>query len=164
MARKPSGNPPGRPVKEIDWSIFESLCSIQCTQSEIASVLKIHMDTLRDRAAERYGEEYSSVYKKYSETGKSSLRRAQFKLAMTNTSMAIWLGKQWLDQKDTSAKDLKDATKEGVIDAIRELEGLRSRDGEASRPALEAQSSILDKECSRKKNAVQNELGSEGII
>lgn len=32
--------------------------------------------------------------------GKISLRRSQFQLAEKNASMAIWLGKQYLGQKD----------------------------------------------------------------
>lgn len=110
-----------RPQKEIDWQLFEQLCALQCTQSEIASVLKIHMDTLRDRTADKYEEDYSTVYKKMSETGKCSLRRAQFKLAMKNTSMAIWLGKQWLGQKDISREEVKDIV-EDLKQAIRDCE------------------------------------------
>lgn len=92
-----------RPEKEIDWSLFENLCQLQCTQSEIASCLKINPDTLRDRARKQYEiEDYSDIYKKYSETGKCSLRRNQFVLSKKNAAMAIWLGKQWLGQKDQS--------------------------------------------------------------
>jgi hypothetical protein len=101
MARKPTGNPIGPPKKEISWEVFEQLCAIQCTQSEICSVLKIHDDTLRVRCLEQYGEEYSAIYKRYSESGKSSLRRYQFMQAKTKPAMAIWLGKQWLKQTDT---------------------------------------------------------------
>ena len=43
---------------------------------------------------------FSDAYKNKSQLGKSSLRRAQFKLAEKNATMAIWLGKQYLDQKD----------------------------------------------------------------
>ena len=90
----------GRPQREINWTLFEDLCSLQCTQSEIASVLHFHIDTIRDRAAEHYSDTYSNIYKRFSEGGKSSLRRLQFNLAKKNTAMAIWLGKQWLDQKE----------------------------------------------------------------
>lgn len=90
----------GRPPKEINWTLFEDLCSLQCTQSEIASVLHVHVDTVRDKAVAHYGEEFSAIYKKYSESGKMSLRRIQFNLAKKNTAMAIFLGKQWLGQKD----------------------------------------------------------------
>jgi hypothetical protein len=88
--------------KEIDWTAFENLCQLQCTQTEIASFLKMHIDTLRDRVVEKYEDEYSNVYKKLSETGKCSLRRNQFVLSKKNTAMAIWLGKIWLGQRDVS--------------------------------------------------------------
>jgi hypothetical protein len=94
-------NPNGRTPKEINWDLFEQLCEIQCTQSEIASVLKVHVDTLRNKAKAHYEEEdFSTIYKKYTENGKSSLRRHQFLLSKKNAAMAIWLGKQWLGQKD----------------------------------------------------------------
>ena len=105
MARKPTGNPTGRPQCEIDWKLFEDLCGLLCTQSEIASTLGVHNDTLRDRVLEEYGEDYSSTYKKYCETGKCSLRRNQVVLSKKNASMAIWLGKQWLGQKDHDDDD-----------------------------------------------------------
>ena len=84
----------GRPKKEIDYNIVEKLANIQCTQEEIASFLNIHVRTLqRD-------EEFCRVYKKGIENGKMSLRRYQYKLAEKNTAMAIFLGKQYLGQKD----------------------------------------------------------------
>jgi hypothetical protein len=100
MARKPTGKPVGAPQKVINWELFEQLCAIQCTQSEMASMLKVHTDTLRDRAKANYGEEYSDVYKRFAECGKCSLRRYQFVQSKTNTSMAIFLGKNWLGQTD----------------------------------------------------------------
>jgi hypothetical protein len=90
----------GRPRKEINWTLFEDLCNLQCTQSEICSVLHIHDETLRFRVKDHYEEDYPVIYKRLSEGGKSSLRRLQFKLAHKNTSMAIFLGKQWLGQRD----------------------------------------------------------------
>lgn len=150
--------------KPIDWRSFEELCHIQCTQSEIASVLHIHVDTLRDRTAEQYSDSFSNTYKKYSEGGKASVRRAQYRMAQKNTSMAIWWGKQYLDQKDNSAKELKDATKEGVIDAIRELEGIRSAASQTSRSPLEDKSPLLDTECTRQETSFQDELGTKGAI
>ena len=91
----------GRPQKEIHWDTFEELCKIQCTQSEIASVLKVSVDTLIDKVEKKYEDRFSSVYKMLSEDGKASLRRTQLKLCQRNASMAIWLGKQYLGQKDT---------------------------------------------------------------
>ena len=90
----------GRPQKPIDWKIFEELCYIQCTHEEIASVCHINRSTLYERAEKEYGEDFPTIYKRYSDGGKMSLRRTQMKLAQKNTAMAIWLGKQYLGQKD----------------------------------------------------------------
>lgn len=47
-----------------------------------------------------YGTSFSEVFKQKRGTGKISLRRAQFRLAEKNANMAIWLGKQYLGQRD----------------------------------------------------------------
>ena len=83
-----------RPKIKIDYSIVEKLANIQCTQEEIANFLDISVRTLqRD-------EEFCRIYKKGQDNGRMSLRRYQYKLAEKNTAMAIWLGKQYLGQKD----------------------------------------------------------------
>lgn len=89
----------GRPKKEIDYNTVEKLASIQCTQEEIANFLGLSVRTLqRD-------EEFCRLYKKGQDNGKMSLRRYQFKLAEKNTSMAIFLGKQYLGQRDVIETD-----------------------------------------------------------
>lgn len=83
-----------RPKKEIDYTAVEKLANIQCTQEEIASFLELSVRTLqRD-------EEFCRIYKKGQDNGKMSLRRMQYKLADKNPTMAIWLGKQYLKQRD----------------------------------------------------------------
>ena len=69
MARKPTGNPNGRPEKEINWEMFEDLCSFQCTMSEIASFFKISKPTLITSTKKHYGESFLTVYKQFSEKG-----------------------------------------------------------------------------------------------
>jgi hypothetical protein len=110
MARKPTGEPVGRPQKEINWENFENLCGLQCTSEEMAGFLKIHRETLYDRVKDNYGEEYSTIYKRYADQGKCSLRRNQFVIAKKNATMAIWLGKQYLGQKDLPIETTTDAT------------------------------------------------------
>jgi len=88
-------NKGGRPKFIIDYVTVEKLANIQCTQNEIASFLGCSTETLqRD-------EKFCALYKKGQENGKMSIRRMQYKLAEKNTAMAIWLGKQYLGQKDT---------------------------------------------------------------
>ena len=83
-----------RPKFEIDYEMVEKLAGIQCTQQEIASFLGCSVDTLqRD-------EKFCGLYKKGQENGKMSLRRIQYKLAEKNPTMAIFLGKQYLGQRD----------------------------------------------------------------
>ncbi len=97
----------GRPPKEIDWKMFESLCAIQCTQDEIANIMRVDSETLRKHARLEYKEnDYSLIHKKLSDCGKVSLRRNQYNLSKKNASVAIWLGKQWLGQKDEQAQDV----------------------------------------------------------
>lgn len=90
----------GRPKKEFKSEIFQNLCHIQCTKAEICSVLDLDNNTLDRMVIEFYKDVFSNIYKKYSDGGKMSLRRMQFKLAERNATMAIWLGKQYLGQRD----------------------------------------------------------------
>ena len=84
----------GRPKKVIDYETVERLATIMCTQEEIANFLDMSVRTLqRD-------EEFSRIYKKGLDKGKMSLRRKQFNMADSNPTMAIWLGKQYLEQRD----------------------------------------------------------------
>jgi|SRR5208337_1028438 len=150
-----------RPQKEINWEQFEQLCGFQCTQSEIAEFLKIHPNTLSDRAKEYYEEDYSTIYKQYSSCGKVSLRRNQFVLSKKNAGMAIWLGKQWLGQKDISKDEVYEIA-EDLINAVREIQK-DSGSNDTIRPIMEIKQSILDQRPARKENKVHYELGPEGI-
>ena len=87
-------NDTGRPKKDIDYKMVEKLASIMATQEEIASFIGMSVKTLqRD-------DKFCRIYKEGLNKGKMSLRRKQFGLADKNASMGIWLGKQYLDQKD----------------------------------------------------------------
>lgn len=101
-----------RPKKEIDKKQFESMCFLQCTQSEICSVLDVTDKTLTKWCMETYNLSYSEAYKKKSDGGKMSLRRYQLDLAKKNTAMAIWLGKQYLGQVDKEQMMLRSANAE----------------------------------------------------
>lgn len=98
----------GRPRKEINQEQFETLCKIQCTLDEIADVFQCSEDTIRRWVKRTYEPEddeekitFESVYKKFASVGKSSLRRMQFRSAENGSvTMQIWLGKQYLGQKD----------------------------------------------------------------
>ena len=96
----------GRPKINIDKKIFENLCAIQCTEIEICGCFDCCEDTLNKWCKENYRDEngkpmtFSEVFAVKRQKGRASLRRSQFRLAEKNANMAIWLGKQYLDQKD----------------------------------------------------------------
>ena len=80
--------------KEHNIEQIKKLAEIQCTMGEIAAVMGCSVDTLERR--------YADVIKNGYAHGKSSLRRMQYKKAMEgNATMLIWLGKHYLDQKDS---------------------------------------------------------------
>ena len=87
--------PAGRPKKKIDYKTVEKLANIQCTQEEIAQILEVSARTLqRD-------EKFCRIYKKGMDNGRMALRRLQWQGAESgNTTMLVWLGKQYLGQKD----------------------------------------------------------------
>lgn len=100
-------NKGGRPLKEIDWVIFEKLCTIQCTQEEIAEWFKCNVETIHNHCIRKYGKGFPEVYQEKKGTGKISLRRKQWQVALGgNITMLIWLGKQYLNQKDTNRTEL----------------------------------------------------------
>lgn len=89
-----------RPKKELDQEQFEKLCGYQCTKLEICDFLKVSDKTLDAWVKRVYGKCFSEIYAEKRSQGKISLRRAQFKLAERNATMAIWLGKQYLGQRE----------------------------------------------------------------
>src|SRR6185369_11738917 len=107
MARPPSLDRTGRPKKDIDWEVFNNLLQSQCTAKEIAGYFDIHENTLYIRVQEQFGKTYTEYSASQQSKGHSLLRAAQFKKAMAgNPQMQVWLGKQYLKQKDTNSIEL----------------------------------------------------------
>lgn len=84
----------GRPKYDIDYTVVANLAEMFSTQEEIASVLGVSVRTLQRDP------EFCRIYKCSMDKGKTCLRRYQFNLAEKNPNMAIFLGKQYLNQSD----------------------------------------------------------------
>lgn len=83
----------GRPKKKVDPKMVQDLASIGCKVNEIAKLLEVSEDTLHRR--------FALELAKGKENLKMSLRRWQLEAAKKgNVSMLIWLGKQYLEQRD----------------------------------------------------------------
>ena len=94
-----------RPRKNIDRKDFESLLAIQCTLEEVTAFFDHKLDGCSADTIERwckrtYNESFADIAAKKRNLGKISLRRAQFELAKKNGAVAIFLGKNYLGQKD----------------------------------------------------------------
>jgi IS30 family transposase len=86
----------------IDEEEFKKLCSLHCTQVEIAEFFNCSPDTIDRWCKRTYQETFAEVFKKKSSAGKISLRRKQYSKAMEgNVPLLIWLGKQFLGQRDS---------------------------------------------------------------
>lgn len=94
-----------RPLKEISQKDFEKLCGLQCTKEEICGFFNVTDKTLERWCKRAYKLGFSEVFKQKRGAGKISLRRSQFELAKKNANMAIWLGKQYLDQREPDSRN-----------------------------------------------------------
>lgn len=109
----------GRPRVKIDVESFNKLCAMHCTLIEIASFFECSEDTVERWCVDKFKEGFADVYKRKSAKGNISLRRSQFQSAESgNVTMQIWLGKQWLGQKEQTEIDLSMSTD----DTVREME------------------------------------------
>jgi len=86
-----------RPKIQIDPIEVEKLAAMGCTTKEIASFFDCSVDTIDRRFAESL--------LKGKEKGKIKLRRLQWQAAEKgNVAMLIFLGKQYLGQRDSFAE------------------------------------------------------------
>lgn len=98
MAENKTNSNAGRKRIEFNLEELEKLCALQPTQEEIAAFFGVSVDTIQSRLKEA---DFSAAYKRGFDKGKLSLRREQYRLATAgNVTMLIWLGKQYLNQKD----------------------------------------------------------------
>jgi hypothetical protein len=100
------GNRPGAGRKTIfiDLAELEKLCSLHCTDEDIAAFFGVSVRTIETR---RKKLEFAEAMSRGRAKGRISLRRAQMKLVEKgNAPMSIWMGKQWLNQRDVTPIEL----------------------------------------------------------
>jgi len=147
----------GRPPREFDKKTFEGLCHVQCTVNEIEAILHADQRSIDYWCQREYNESFNTVYKRYAEGGKASVRRNQLALSKTNASMAIWLGKVLLGQRDQE-KELEDFR--GILDAVLEIK-TRNRPGTSSKQRMETEQPLCDQRSEGQQNPICSELGTE---
>jgi hypothetical protein len=95
--------PKGSYSTKLDLEKIEIYASIGCTLEEIAVMCDCSERTLQRRA--------TAAIAKGHERMKTSLRRWQYEKAKSgNTTMLIWLGKQFLGQRDKIDETVREET------------------------------------------------------
>ena len=105
---------------ELDIKQFENLCGLQCTKEEICEFFGITDKTLDRWCKDTYKAGFSDVFRQKRGKGKIALRRSQFRLAEKNANMAIWLGKQYLEQTDSGKIDVQIKQDDSITLALKE--------------------------------------------
>src|ERR1700683_5147270 len=97
----------GRKPANIDLGELEKLCSLQCTDEELAAWFGVSTRTIENR---RKQPKFAEVMVRGKAKGRISVRRAQMRLLEAgNAAMGVWLGKQLLGQRDVTPIELTGA-------------------------------------------------------
>lgn len=87
----------------IDWNKVDNYLKAQCDGVGIAGIIGIHPNTLYEACEEQNKMSFSEYAALKKGEGRELLRAKQFQSAMEgDKTMQIWLGKQYLGQKDSS--------------------------------------------------------------
>lgn len=120
----------GRPVKEFDKKSFVDLVGLGCTQEEICWFFRddtgktANIDTLSRWCKRTFGMNFQEYFKKNGAMAlKIKLRQNQLKLSENNAAMAIFLGKNWLGQRDSFEFDNTSAL-EKLDNVLAEIKGV----------------------------------------
>jgi hypothetical protein len=124
-ARPGAGRPQAIKPDKRTLATVRGLGRIQATTRECAAVLGVSHQTFI--ATMQRHPIIGEVLEQGKELGKRSLRRTQFQIAQSNAGMAIFLGKNYLDQTDRQDINQSVTVDVTVTDARAKLERLLLR-------------------------------------
>ena len=108
----------GKPFTPIDYPQLIEMCGLMCTGEECASILGVSYDTLSRALKRDHGLTFPEFFRRHSVPALLQLRQAQLDSAVGgNVPMLIWLGKQWLGQREPD-KQIQD---DGVTELLRRI-------------------------------------------
>jgi hypothetical protein len=91
----------GRKRIEINWKVFEGLCAIQATLTELATFHHCSEDTIERAVKRNYGRPFAEVFAEKRRVGFLSLRRKIWETALDgNVTLLIFLAKHFLAMRD----------------------------------------------------------------
>jgi len=142
----------GRKAAQIDLIELEKLCTMLCSDEQIAGWFGVSVRTLQNR---RKQPTFAQVMCRGKARGCINVRRAQMRLLDAgNATMGVWLGKSELGQRDTTsirmvlpkirtAQDVGKAAEKVTQAVVRGK--ITPTEGEKMMRMLESQSRIIEK-------------------
>ena len=122
-------NTAGRPLKEFDAKLFVDLIGIGCGQEEICWIFRdetgkpANIDTISRWCKRTFDLNFQEYRRQNGAMAlKIKLRRNQLKLSEKSAAMAIWLGKQYLGQRENGDIDGENKNAQ-VLELIKRLDG-----------------------------------------
>jgi len=99
---------------KMDWKRIDSMLENFCNGTEVAAAMGVHPDTLYNRVKEKFGIDFSAYRAQKRAAGCEEIRNLQLdsargdkqNLITPSVPMQIWLGKQYLEQKDKHETEL----------------------------------------------------------
>lgn len=111
----------GRPIKPIDWNKVDEMLESCCTGTEIAAYFAMHHQTFYDRVLMEKGICFTAYSQQKQSKTLQRLRNKQLEVAENgNPSLLIWLGKQYLDQRDQPKEETKKQEIEAAVISLGE--------------------------------------------
>lgn len=123
-------NPPHRPEKEIDWAIVDQLLQHGSPATEVAPHFDMAAETFCDRVQKKFGKSFTAYSAEKRQKGLSKLRSKQMYKALNadgDTTMLIWLGKNYLGQRDRQEKEEDLPPQDAIVDKDNENMSLKAQ-------------------------------------
>lgn len=103
-ASKRNGKKGGRPRRVLEMreqKFLEAMCSAGALKEDICEALGMDRNTIDAICKREFGLGFSAYRKQKKGKGRAMLCAKQLEVALRgNVAMMIWLGKQWLEQKE----------------------------------------------------------------
>ncbi len=100
-------NKVGRPEKEIDWKLLDSILQFGARLIDCSEMLDMSDDSIQRKIQDAHGCTFSEYRERKMSKMRMRLLQKQFDVAMAgNTALLIWLGKQHLGQTDKITQEL----------------------------------------------------------
>jgi hypothetical protein len=107
----------GRPEKEIDWKLLDSILQFGARLIDCSEMLEVSDDTIQRKIKDSFDCTFSEYRERKMSKMRMKLLQKQFDVAMSgNVALLIWLGKQHLNQSDKQEQSINHNVDKLVID------------------------------------------------